>query len=61
METLYSKTGGKIPIWAIGHAGHDVAGQEHSIPSRLGKKNLRVEDWIIIVAVERLCYFILEP
>jgi hypothetical protein len=37
METLYSKTGEKIPIWAIGHAGHDVAGQEESIPSRLGK------------------------
>jgi hypothetical protein len=44
METLYSKTGGKIPIWAIGHAGHDVADQEHSIPSRLGKNILHVEN-----------------
>ena len=34
MESLYNKTGEKWPIWAVGHAGHDCAGQEHLIPAR---------------------------
>ncbi len=62
METLYSKTGEKIPIWAIGHAGHDVAGQEESIPSRLGKifrnRNNFCHNWALSVPNSLLTEFL---